>query len=223
MRDGDDGSSDGGTSPVGPISREQITGVVLAGGRGTRMGGVDKGLQLFNGTPLALNALRRLQPQVGKAMLIANRNSAHYQAFGVPVWSDALPDYAGPLAGFLEGLTHSTTPWTLTVPCDTPYFPHDLAARLARAIGDCLPTRGATIAMATDGTHPQPVFCLLHHSLQDSLREFLSQGGRKIGAWTAQHPTVRVPFDEPGAFVNVNSLAELSALSVPEKGSTRPE
>lgn len=223
MRDGDDDGSHGEAGSVVPISREQITGVVLAGGRGTRMGGVDKGLQLFNSTPLALNALRRLQPQVGKAMLIANRNSAHYQAFGVPVWSDALPDYAGPLAGFLEGLTHSTTPWTLTVPCDTPYFPHDLAARLARAIDDSATMGGATIAMATDGMHPQPVFCLLHHSLQKSLREFLSQGGRKIGAWTAQHSTVRVPFDEPGAFVNVNSLAELSALSVPETGSTRPE
>lgn len=223
MLGSDDGSSDGGVGSVVSISREQITGVVLAGGRGTRMGGVDKGLQLFNDTPLALNALRRLQPQVGKAMLIANRNSARYRAFGVPVWSDELPDYAGPLAGFLEGLMRSTTPWTLTVPCDTPYFPHDLAERLAKGIGNCLPMPGATIAMATDGTHPQPVFCLLHHSLQNSLREFLSQGGRKIGAWTAQHPTIRIPFDGPGAFVNVNSLAELSALSAPGTGSTRPK
>jgi len=195
-----------------PLLRKHITGVVLAGGRGSRMGGVDKGLQSFKGHALASHALQRLQPQVDGTMLIANRNRADYEAFGAPVWPDALPDYPGPLAGFLAGLTHSTTPWVLTVPCDTPNFPLDLAARLAHAIDDTLPAHGTVIAMATDGTHAQPVFCLLHRSLENNLRDFLAQGGRKIGAWTSQHPTVRVPFDRPDAFINVNSLAELSAL-----------
>lgn len=194
-----------------PILREHITGVVLAGGRGSRMGGIDKGLQSFNGQPLARHALRRLQPQVGSAMLVANRNSAAYEAFGAPVWPDALPDYPGPLAGFLAGLTHSTTPWAMTVPCDTPNFPLDLVARLATSIDDAA-VQGTLIAMATDGTHSQPVFCLLHRSLEGSLRDFLAQGGRKVGAWAQQHPMVRVPFDRPDDFINVNSLAELSAL-----------
>jgi len=195
-----------------PILREHITGVVLAGGRGSRMGGIDKGLQLFKGYALALHALRRLEPQVSCTMLIANRNRADYETFGAPVWPDALPDYPGPLAGFMAGLTCSTTPWVLIVPCDTPNFPMDLAARLAQAIEDSVQPYGTLIAMATDGTHSQPVFCLLHRSLKSSLRDFLAQGGRKVGAWTAQHPMIRVPFDQPDEFVNVNSLSELAAL-----------
>jgi molybdopterin-guanine dinucleotide biosynthesis protein A len=195
-----------------PILREHITGVVLAGGRGSRMGGIDKGLQPFNSLPLAHHALRRLLPQVGSAMLIANRNTAAYETFGAPVWPDAMPDYPGPLAGFLAGLTRSTTSWVLTVPCDTPSFPLDLAARLADAIADNVQAHGTLIAMATDGTHSQPVFCLIHRSLEGSLRDFLAQGGRKVGAWAEQHSVIRVPFDQPDDFINVNSLAELSAL-----------
>lgn len=197
-----------------PILREHITGVVLAGGRGSRMGGIDKGLQPFNAQPLALHALRRLLPQVGSALLIANRNRAAYEAFGVPVWPDARSDYPGPLAGFLAGLVPSTTPWILTVPCDTPNFPLDLAARLAKAIDSHVAAPGTMLAMATDGAHSQPVFCLIHRSMEGSLRDFLAQGGRKIGAWAEQHPMIRVPFDQPDDFINVNSLAELSALEL---------
>jgi molybdopterin-guanine dinucleotide biosynthesis protein A len=203
------------------IHSHQITGLVLAGGRGSRMGGVDKGLQNFNGTPLALHALLRLQMQegglVGGQMVNANRNLAAYEAFGVPVWPDTLDGYAGPLAGFMTGLERCETPYLLTVPCDTPLFPLDLAVRLAQAFED----ESTEIAMAAapeeDGQlRPQPVFCLLRVELMESLLVFTQAGGRKIDRWTDQHRTVIVPFDRPGddpkAFFNTNTLAELHAL-----------
>jgi molybdopterin-guanine dinucleotide biosynthesis protein A len=203
------------------ISSHQITGLVLAGGRGSRMGGADKGLQNFNGTPLALHALLRLQMQegglVGDQMINANRNLAAYEAFGVPVWPDTLNDYAGPLAGFMTGLERCESPYLLTVPCDTPLFPLDLAQRLAQAFED----EGTEIAMAAareeDGQlRPQPVFCLMRLDLLESLMAFTQGGGRKIDRWTDQHRTVIVPFDRPGddprAFHNTNTLAELHAL-----------
>ena len=205
------------------IEASEITGLVLAGGRGSRMGGVDKGLQNFNGMPLALHTLMRLQPQVGEMMVNANRNLAAYEAFGAQVWPDVLADYAGPLAGFLTGLERCETPWLVTVPCDTPLFPHDLVARLAQAAQ----SDGAEIAMAAareqDGqSRAQPVFCLLRLELLESLVSFTHGGGRKIDAWTAQHRCVLVPFDRegdaPDAFVNANTLAELQAL----QGGRRP-
>jgi molybdenum cofactor guanylyltransferase len=116
------------------ISTQDITGLVLAGGRGSRMGGVDKGLQNFNGSPLALHAVLRLGMQVGEVMVNANRNLAAYESFGTPVWPDADSSYAGPLAGFLTGLERCETPYLLTVPCDTPLFPLDLAERLSQAM-----------------------------------------------------------------------------------------
>ena len=202
------------------INPQDITGVVLAGGRGSRMGGVDKGLQNFNGLPLALNALMRLQLQVGHCMVNANRNLAAYESFGVPVWPDGLADYAGPLAGFLTALERCETPWLATVPCDSPLFPLDLVSRLADALVD----QGADIAMVSakedDGQlRAQPVFCLMRVNLLESLVKFTHGGGRKIDAWTAQHHTVTVPFDAPGddprAFVNANTLAELQRLEQP--------
>ena len=193
-----------------------ITGVILAGGRGSRMGGVDKGLQNFNGMPLALHTLLRLSPQVGEVMINANRNLGAYESFGVPVWPDVLADYAGPLAGFLTALERCETPWLVTVPCDTPLFPQDFVARLAQAAE----AQDAEIAMAAareeDGQlRTQPVFCLLRRELMESLVRFTHGGGRKIDAWTAQHRTAVVPFDRPGderAFFNANTLAELRAL-----------
>ena len=203
------------------ISPEDITGLVLAGGRGQRMGGIDKGLQNFNGIPLALHTLMRLQPQVGHLMINANRNLSAYEAFGVPVWPDALADFAGPLAGFMAGLEQCETPYLLTVPCDTPLFATDLASRLAAGLCQ----QGADIAMAAapetgrDGIsslRTQPVFCLMRIDLLESLVRFTHGGGRKIYAWTAQHPTAVVAFDQPGddpqAFFNANTLAELHAL-----------
>ncbi|MBX3611439.1 MAG: molybdenum cofactor guanylyltransferase MobA [Hydrogenophaga sp.] len=203
------------------IEANQITGLVLAGGRGARMGGADKGLQKFNGTPLALHALLRLQLQEGglvsELMINANRNLGAYEAFGAPVWPDSLSDYAGPLAGFLTGLERVETPYLLTVPCDVPRFPLDLAKRLASAFDDPATEIAMVGAPEADGqVRAQPVFCLLKAELLESLSAFTQGGGRKIDRWTAQHHTVLVPFDQAGddprAFANTNTLDELHAL-----------
>ena len=205
------------------ISPADITGLILAGGRGSRMGGVDKGLQSYNGLPMALHTLTRLQigGSVGQVMINANRNLAAYESFGAAVWPDVLADYAGPLAGFLTGLERCETPYLVTVPCDTPRLPIDLVPRLVRAMQD----QDAEIAMAAAPEagaggqlqlRPQPVFCLLRVSLLESLVAFTHEGGRKIYAWTARHNTVLTPFDLPGddprAFFNANTLAELREL-----------
>lgn len=203
------------------INPQEITGLILAGGRGSRMGGVDKGLQNFKGMPLALHTLMRLQMQVGHVMVNANRNLAAYESFGASVWPDGLADYAGPLAGFLTGLERCESPYLVTAPCDTPLLPLDLVARLAEA----LERDGADIAMAAapeadkDGhvqLRTQPVFCLLRVELLESLVAFTHDGGRKIDAWTQRHTTVVVPFDQPGddilAFANANTLTELHQL-----------
>jgi molybdopterin-guanine dinucleotide biosynthesis protein A len=202
------------------IDTQDITGLILAGGRGSRMGGVDKGLQNFNGIPLALHTLMRLQMQVGRVMINANRNLAAYESFGAEVWPDVLDNYAGPLAGFLTGLERCETPYVLSVPCDSPLFPMDLAQRL----GSALIEQDAALAMAcapeTDehGTamRPQPVFCLMRLDLLESLVAFTQAGGRKIDAWTAQHKVALVNFneanDDPRAFANANTLEDLQAL-----------
>lgn len=197
-----------------------ITGLVLAGGRGTRMGGTDKGLQNFHGLPLALQTLMRLQLQslpLHEVMINANRNLAAYESLGVPVWPDSIDGFAGPLAGFMTGLERCETPLLLTVPCDSPLFPLDLLERMWQA----MQSQDADLAMAAapeaDGTvRPQPVFCLLKTELLESLVKFTQGGGRKIDAWTAQHHCALVPFDLPGdsphAFANANTLAELQQL-----------
>lgn len=214
---------------VHPISAAQVCAVVLAGGQGSRMGGVDKGLQLFRAKPLVQHALERLQQQAGGAParigINANRNQAQYASWGLPVWPDAQTDYPGPLAGFLAALQHAhPQPYLLTVPCDSPLFPLDLLARLATAFGQ----QDADIAMVSspelqaDGSvllRAQPVFCLLKASLAPSLDQFMASGRRKIEAWTQQHHTVQVVFDAPGdaaqAFANANTLAELQKLENP--------
>jgi len=194
------------------IERHDVTGLILAGGRGARMGGVDKGLQNHHGMPLAMHALIRLSPQVGQVLINANRNLGAYEALGVPVWPDVLPDYAGPLAGFLTGLEHCETPYLLTVPCDSPMFPDDLARRLAQA----LEAQGAEIALAAtregNALRVQPVFCLMKTTLMESLVRFTQEGQRKIDRWTALHRCVEVPFDDARAFFNANTLAELREL-----------
>jgi len=206
------------------IHTHEITAIVLAGGRGSRMGGADKGLQNFHGTPLALHTVLRLQVQegtlVGELMINANRNLSAYEAFGAPVWPDTLNDYAGPLAGFLTGLERCETPYLLTVPCDTPLFPLDLARRMAQAFEDETTEIAMAAALEDDGQlRAQPVFCLMRVELLESLVAFTQAGGRKIDRWTDQHKTVLVPFDLPGddvrAFCNTNTLAELHALENP--------
>jgi molybdopterin-guanine dinucleotide biosynthesis protein A len=197
------------------IARDDITGLILAGGRGSRMGGVDKGLQTWQGMSLAMHALLRLSPQVGPVMVNANRNLAAYESLGVPVWPDTLPDFAGPLAGWLVGLERCETRYLATVPCDTPNFPADLVERLAEA----LQREGAEIAMAAapeDGKlRTQPVFCLLDSGLMESLMRFLQDGGRKIDRWTAQQRCVTVEFPDAVAFFNANTAEELRQLQPP--------
>ena len=194
------------------IARDEITGLVLAGGRGARMGGVDKGLQNHLGTPLALHALLRLAPQVGEVMINANRNLGAYESMGVPVWPDTLPDYAGPLAGFLTGFERCETSYLVTVPCDSPRFPLDLVERLA----DGLESQQAEIALAAtregDTTQVHPVFCLMKASLMESLVRFTHGGQRKIDRWTAQHRCVEVVFADAAAFANANTANELRQL-----------
>ena len=195
------------------IDPKDITGLILAGGRGSRMGGVDKGLQNHGGIALALHALLRLQPQVGPVLVNANRNLSAYESMGVPVWPDPIGDFPGPLAGWLAGLEHCETPYLLTVPCDTPNFPTDLALRLAQALA----ADGADIAMAAtreDGrVQLQPVFCLLKASLVESLVAYLGSGQRKIDQWTAGHRCTTVVFEEAFAFFNANTPEELRSLA----------
>ena len=195
------------------IDKAQITGMVLAGGRGTRMGGVDKGLQAFRGMPLAMNALFRLQPQVGETMINANRNLSAYESMGVPVWPDALPDYPGPLAGFLAGLERCETPYLVVVPCDTPLFPEDLVERLGEAFDDDETTEIAVAATREGGElQAQPVFCMMRSTLMESLVHFVTAGQRKIDRWTAQHATRLVEFADAAAFANANTSEELQDL-----------
>ena len=198
------------------IDPRDITGLVLAGGLGSRMGGVDKGLQLLHGVPMAEHALRRLLAQVGSTAINANRNLGAYEAMGCPVWPDALPDHPGPLAGFLAGLARCETPYLLTVPCDSPRFPTDLAARLAQALVE----QQADIAMAATfdagAEQVQPVFCLLKRSLRGSLQTFIEGGQRKIDRWTALHHCIVVRFDDAQAFANANTLHELERLNADE-------
>jgi molybdenum cofactor guanylyltransferase len=194
------------------IDPADITGLVLAGGRGSRMGGIDKGLQSYRGLPLALHALMRLAPQVGPTIVNANRNRVAYESFGAAVWPDADTDFAGPLAGFRVGLEHAGTPYLVTVPCDSPAFPTDLVARLAAG----LEARHAELAMVrtldAQGPALQPVFCLLRSGLLQSLLAFMNAGGRTIHRWTAQHRVAEVEFDDAAAFFNANTLAELKQL-----------
>lgn len=203
-----------------------ITAIVLAGGRGSRMGGVDKGLQNFRGMPLVMHTLMRLQMQGGgliaESMVNANRNLSAYESMGVSVWPDATPDeFAGPLAGFLTGLERCESPYLLTVPCDTPLFPLDLAQRLMLAMDESQADIAVASAPETDDSgqtriRPQPVFSLIKGELLESLAAYLQGGGRKIDNWTAQHRVVHVAFDavldDPRAFTNANTLAELQAL-----------
>lgn len=188
---------------------QQVTGLILAGGRGTRMGTVDKGLQTFRGAPMAMHVMMRLGPQVGSLMINANQNLAPYEAFGVPVWPDQLQGFAGPLAGMQTGLAHCETEYMVTAPCDSPFLPEDLVQRLGMA----LETEHADLAVAVTGEgeyrQAHPVFCLMRASLQTHLTDFLQSGGRKIDAWYSSLKTAEVLFPEEDAFRNINTVEEL--------------
>ena len=187
----------------------EVTGVVLAGGQGSRMGGVDKGLQPFLGRPMVAHAVERLAPQVDELLINANRNPEAYAALGHRVIADEIEGFAGPLAGFERGLAHARGALVVTVPCDSPFLPADLVARLRSA----LERDNAELAVAKTGTQAHPVFCLMRRALHASLRDFLAGGQRKIDRWYGAHKVVEVAFDdEAEAFRNINTLEELEQL-----------
>lgn len=187
------------------IDRCDITGLLLAGGEGRRMGGADKGLQLHRGRPLAAHVLERLAPQVAGVAISANRNLADYARFGWPVWPDLEQGFPGPLAGWLSGMRHAPTPWLASAPCDVPNLPLDLVQRLADAAG----AAGAPLAIARTAEREQPVFAMLHRSLADDLQDYLGTGQRKVLGWTARHPCIQVLFDDAAAFRNLNTPQDL--------------
>ena len=187
----------------------EVTGVVLAGGQGSRMGGVDKGLQVFRGKPMVAHAIERFAPQVDELLVNANRNPAEYERFGHRVIADEIPGFAGPLAGFERGLAHAAGALVATVPCDSPFLPADLVARLRSA----LEAARADLAVAKTGTQAHPVFCLMRRTVHPSLEAFLARGERKIDRWYASLAVVEVPFDdEADAFLNINTREELAHL-----------
>jgi len=199
---------------VAAIPLAHITGLVLAGGRGARMGHVDKGLQPFRGKPLAAHVIERLAGQTGALAINANRHQGDYAAFNLPVWPDLLPDFPGPLAGLHTGLTHCATDYLAAAPCDSPLLPLDLVPRLAAALIE----QQADAAIAVTGRidhadfQRHPVFCLLRKTLLSSLTDYLQQDGRKMERWFVGIRTAEVRFDDEAAFSNINTLQELRQL-----------
>ena len=181
-----------------------ITAVILAGGRGTRLEGLDKGLVKLKNKPLVQHLIERIQPQVAQIMISANRNIKNYEKFGLPVFKDNSSDFAGPLAGILIALQESHTEWILSVPADSPFIPANLVSRLNENIKD------NKIVIPDDGKYLHPTFALIHKSLASSLEDFLQQGERKARVWMQQQKHTIVDFsDQADAFININTLAEL--------------
>lgn len=194
---------------VSNISREVITAVVLAGGRASRMGGIDKGLVPLRGRPMIAHVLAALHPQAARVLINANRNRDRYAALGYEVVPDELDGFLGPLAGVAAGLKAATTPFVVTAPCDSPLIGPDLVARLAAALA----REQADLAVAHDGEREHPVFLLLRRERLADLEAFLDAGGRKIDLWFARHRVARADFsDRPQAFVNINNAEEHARL-----------
>jgi len=195
------------------ISAEQITGLILAGGRAQRMGGIDKGLIPFHHKPLIESTITRLKPQVSSILINANRNITKYAAYGYPVIMDKTPDFSGPLAGFSVGLKACVTPYLLTAPCDSPLLPIDLASQLANEMerGDYQLVY-ASSKEADGKTWAQPVFCLMRTNLQESLALFLQKGDLKIDRWFKELRSSTLVFNDAQAFANINTPQELKAL-----------
>ena len=209
-----------GPQPALPQPTDHISAVLLAGGQGSRMGGIDKGLVELAGRPMAAHALARLAPQVDELLINANQNRERWRTFGYPVFSDdfgGAGGFCGPLAGLQAALMRARHPLVLSVPCDSPFLPTDLVARLAHA----LHASAAQLAVATTAGRAHPVFCLCRRELAPQLADFLATGGRKVGAWHSTLRVVAVPFDDdPAAFRNINTAAELGAAEQDLKRST---
>lgn len=198
-----------------PYPLEHITGVILAGGRATRMGGVDKGLICLNGRPLIAHVLAALQPQVATVLINANRNVDTYAKMGCRVVPDDQQGYPGPLAGLAATLAQADTPWVLTVPCDGPLVPADLGARLYCA----LITSAADVATVRDSERVHPVYALVPTRLQNSVRSHLAAGERKMLGWLQTQRLAIADFsDQNGHFINVNTIEERDALALHLQG-----
>lgn len=196
---------------------EKITGVVLAGGQGRRMGGVDKGLTLLQGRPFIEWVLARFSPQVDEVLINANQNLEQYARFGYRVIPDQIAGFAGPLAGLHRGLAEAQHELVATVPCDSPFLPDDLVERLHKE----LTAAKAQLAVAKTFTQAHPVFCLCRRDVLGHLSEFLNSGGRKIDAWYATLKVVEVPFDaQAEAFSNINTRNELSEFETDAQPSS---
>lgn len=193
------------------MSSQKITGLILAGGRAQRMGGIDKGLIPFHDKPLIESAIERLKPQVDTILINANRNITKYAHYGYPVIMDETPDFSGPLAGFSIGLKHCATPYLLTSPCDSPLLPLDLAQRmLTKLEAENLDLVYASSEEANGKVWAQPVFCLMRNTLQHLLNNFLSKGDLKIDHWFKEVRSGTVVFNAPHAFANVNTPKSLT-------------
>ena len=196
-----------------------ITGVILAGGQGRRMGSVDKGLQSLNGQPLVQWVLDRLAPQVDSVLINANQNLARYREFGCDVVPDRIPDFAGPLAGLQATLARATSPLLVTVPCDSPFLPTDLVTRLHAALN----AETAEIAVARTGDRMHHAFCLMRRELLPRLDAFLAAGDRKVALWhTSLHIAEVVFDDEAEAFSNINTVADLVRCEESLPAGNRP-
>lgn len=190
-----------------------ITAVILAGGRGQRMGEADKGLQLLRGKPLVRWVAESIAPQVDEVLISANRNLERYSELGFAVLPDAMPDFPGPLAGLHRALESAKHPLWLSAPCDTPFLPGDLVQRLLSG----LLASNAELAVAAVEGRMQPVICLGHSYLRVGLGEFLAQGGRRVGEWQAGLRRVLVPFENQELFKNINTLDELAEVGMPSE------
>lgn len=189
--------------------KDRVTGVILAGGQGKRMGMVDKGLAVFDGKPMARHVIDRITPQVARLIINANRNGETYRSFGYPVYPDEPLDYAGPLAGFLTGLRHCETPYLLTAPCDSPFISPVLVEKLSCALEKEQADLAVACVRSGDVCRVQPVFSLMKKSVRPHLESFLENGGRKIDDWYSTLKTVEVCFDELHAFENINTPDDL--------------
>ena len=186
---------------------EQVAAVILAGGQGSRMGGADKGLVEYRGRALIEWALDALRPQVDELVISANRNLATYATYGSRVLPDTLPGYPGPLAGVLAAMQSVTADWLVVVPCDTPYLPTDLVARLL----DAAQRAQVSLAIAADDTHTHHTCFIVRTNQRDALAAFLARGERAVHRWQAELPSTEVLFDA-AAFANLNRPEDLSKV-----------
>jgi molybdenum cofactor guanylyltransferase len=194
---------------MGNINKNDLTGVILAGGQARRMEGQDKGLVLLNKKPMIEYVINTLKPQVNSLLINANRNHDTYSKYGYNIVSDELSGYHGPLAGMASALNIIKTPYMLVVPCDSPFIPNDLAKRLINSLEE----NNAEISVAHNGDRMQPVFCLIKKDLLTSMNDFLNQGERKIDKWFNLHTLAIADFsDIPETFDNLNTLEDIKTI-----------